>query len=114
MVVEPIAGAVQLGRDALARGAWVEARRAFEAALEQEESPEALEGLGLAAWWLDDAEVTFDARERAYRLFSKRGDCRSAARVAIAIAWDYEAFRGERAVASGWVQRARRRLAGHD
>jgi ATP/maltotriose-dependent transcriptional regulator MalT len=100
------------GRAALERGDWSGARTVFETALEQEESAQALEGLGLAAWWLDDAPTTFDARERAYRLYSAAGDRRSAARVATAIAWDYEAFRGEPAVANGWLRRAHRRLEG--
>ena len=39
-------------------------------------SPEALEGLGLAAWWLDLADVVFDVRERAYRAYRERGDRR--------------------------------------
>src|SRR5262249_6668583 len=52
------------GDAALGRGAWGEARAAFDAALAARESPEALEGLALAAWWLDLADVLFDARER--------------------------------------------------
>jgi LuxR family maltose regulon positive regulatory protein len=112
MALEPIAGAVSAGREALSRGAWEEARAAFEATLGQGETAEALEGLGLAAWWLDDAGTTFEARERAYRVFAERGDRRGAARVATAIAWDYETFRGELAVANGWLQRARRQLEG--
>jgi hypothetical protein len=98
---------VAAGRDALVRGAWEEARTAFEAALGREETPEALEGLGASAWWLDDAETTFEARERAYRLFAERGDRQGAARLAIAIAEDCLDFRGETAVASGWRERAR-------
>jgi hypothetical protein len=39
------------GREALGGGAWAEARAHFEAAVADEESPEALEGLGVAAWW---------------------------------------------------------------
>jgi ATP/maltotriose-dependent transcriptional regulator MalT len=106
--------ALDEGRAALGRGDWTGARTAFETALEQEESAEALEGLGLAAWWLDDAVTTFDARERAYRLYSTGGDRRAAARLATAIAWDYEAFRGELAVANGWLRRAHRQLEGTD
>jgi LuxR family maltose regulon positive regulatory protein len=100
------------GRDALRRGEWQAARETFERALEQEETPEALEGLGLAAWWLDDAATTFEARERAYGLYLEQGDCLGAGRVATAIARDYEIYRGEPAVASGWVQRGRRQLEG--
>jgi LuxR family maltose regulon positive regulatory protein len=100
------------GSDALARGAWTEARDAFDAALRDGEIPEALEGLGLAAWWLDLADVVFDVRERAYRLYLSRDDRAGAARVAVWLAWDYWAFRGEHVVANGWFQRARRLLEG--
>jgi DNA-binding NarL/FixJ family response regulator len=98
------------GDEALARGAWTEAREAFEEALRLGEIPEALEGLGLAAWWLDLADLVFDVRERAYRLYLARDDRAAAARVAVWLAWDCWAFRGEHAVANGWLQRARRLL----
>jgi hypothetical protein len=100
------------GDELLARGAWTDARRVFEAALAARESPEALEGLALAAWWLDAADVVFESRERAYRLYTERGDRRSAARIAVWLAWDTWAFRGEHAVSNGWLQRARSLLAG--
>ena len=82
--------------DALARGAWEEARAALQTELAREESPEALEGIGLTGWWLDLAESVFESRERAYRLYLERGDKPSAARVAVWLAWDYWAFRGIR------------------
>ena len=85
---------------------------AFERSLAHGETPEALEGLGLAAWWLDLAAVVFDSRARAFSLYRQRGDQRSAARVAVWIAWDSAAFRGEEGVAKGWLQRARRLLDG--
>ena len=100
------------GDEALSRGAWVEARDAFTAALRTHETPEALEGLGLAAWWLDSADVVFDTRERAYRLYLERGERPAAARIAVWLAWDCWAFRGENVVANGWLQRARRLLEG--
>jgi len=99
--------------NALARGAWQEARSAFAAVLEIQEFPEALEGLGTAAWWLDLADLVFDSRERAYRLYLVRGDRAAAARVAVWLAWDSWAFRGENVVANGWLQRARRLLENH-
>jgi ATP/maltotriose-dependent transcriptional regulator MalT len=101
------------GRTALDAGNWQQAQHAFERALAIDETPEALEGLGLAAWWLDLAAVVFDARERAYRAYRKRGDQLSAARMAVWIAWDSAAFRGEEGVAKGWLERARRLLHGH-
>jgi DNA-binding NarL/FixJ family response regulator len=102
------------GREALTRGAWGEARACFEAALRGEETAEALEGLGMAAWWQDDAAVTFDARERAYQLYRQHGDYQGAARVATYLAHDYYSFRGEYAIANGWFQRAHRLLEGLD
>ncbi len=104
---------LQTGREALERGAWTEAREAFERSVAEQESPEALEGLGVAAWWLDLADLVFDVRERAYRLYRERNDAVGAARVAVWMGWDYWAFRGEDAVANGWLQRARRLLEGH-
>src|SRR6187399_118099 len=78
---------VDAGRAALARGEWEEAKRAFDAALATEETGEALEGLGLAAWWLDLADIVFDSRERAYRAYRTRGESTAAARVATWMAW---------------------------
>jgi DNA-binding NarL/FixJ family response regulator len=101
-VVDPL----EAGWEALARGEWEEARACFEAALERGESAEAIEALAMAAWWLDDAEVTIDSRERAYRLYREQGELVAAARMAIWLAWDSLSFRGEPAVANGWLQRA--------
>ena len=100
------------GSECLAAGAWLEARRTFESALADRETADALEGLGLAAWWLDDADTVFASRERAYKLYLDGDDKRSAARLAVWLAWDCFAFRGETAVANGWLQRARRLLDG--
>ena len=103
--VEPLA----VGREALLRGEWDKARTAFQDSVQQEETAEGLEGLGLAGWWLDDPG-SIDARERAYRLYRDRGDRRGAARMALWLNWDYSAFKGESAVANGWLQRAERLL----
>lgn len=103
---------LEAGHAALATGDWQAARLAFERSLQAGESPEALEGLGLAAWWLDLADVVFDARERAHRLYRERDDSLGAARMAVWLAWDTAAFRGEHAIANGWLQRAHRLLDG--
>jgi hypothetical protein len=100
---------IEGGWTAIADGEWKRARDLFAAA---GESAEALEGLGSACWCPDDDGGTFDARERAYALYRERGDARGAGRMATWLAWDYDTFRGERAIANGWLQRARRLLDG--
>jgi DNA-binding CsgD family transcriptional regulator len=100
------------GQAALARAAWQEARELFEAALAEDETPEALEGLGAAAWWLGDGAAVFDARGRAYRLYRDRQDDRGAARVATGLAIEHCTFRGEVVIAGGWIRRAERLLHG--
>jgi len=95
---------LQQGRDQLARGAWTEARTHFEAALRAGRTPEALEQLGVACAALNDAQATIGAREEAFRLYSERGDLRGAARLAVWLADDYTDFRGDHAVANGWLQ----------
>src|SRR5574338_551880 len=52
---------------ALQEANWTTARALFAEALEREETPDALEGLGNAAFFLDEGETAVDARERAYR-----------------------------------------------
>jgi LuxR family maltose regulon positive regulatory protein len=105
-------GSLAAGEAALQRGAWAEARAAFERALAQAAVPEALEGLATAAWFLDEVPLVFDARERAYAAYRAAGRATDAARVATALAWDYRIFRGEPAVGDGWLARARRLLDG--
>jgi ATP/maltotriose-dependent transcriptional regulator MalT len=100
------------GHDALAQGAWSEARDHFEAAVGLEESAEALEGLGWSGWWLADPELTLGARERAFRAYRAAGDVASAGRVAAWLAADHLEFRGDDAVARGWLERAHRLLDG--
>jgi ATP/maltotriose-dependent transcriptional regulator MalT len=96
------------GGQGLALGAWGEARERYEHALGLQESAEALEGLAVAAWWLDDVDSAISMRERAYVLRREQGQTIEAARLAGFLAWDYGAMRGANAVANGWLQRARR------
>jgi len=109
-VVDPLAA----GREALSRGEWEQALAYFEVASEQNHSAEAIEALAMAAWWLDNAQFAIESREHAYRLYRERGAAAAAARMAIWLGWDSLAFRGEPAVARGWLQRAHRLLEGLD
>ena len=101
--------ALAAGWAALREGRWEAARDCFGEAVETD-SAEGQEGLSWAAWWLDDAESLFRARERAYRLYKERGDAPNAARIAAWLAADELDFHGAPAVANGWLQRAYRLL----
>ena len=96
----------EVGWVALSHGDWEGAKAAFEESIAAGETPEALEGLGAAAQMLNDDGLTFDARERAYRLYLDGGDRGPAGRVAAWLAADCLLFRGQPAVANGWLQRA--------
>jgi LuxR family transcriptional regulator, maltose regulon positive regulatory protein len=114
VTADQILNPLDAGWQALAEGAWEDARVHFVAALDQEETAAALEGLGWAAWWLNDVPVTFDARERAYRRYRENADNRAAARMAVCLAADHFLRRGEHAIADGWFQRAHHLLDGLD
>ncbi len=96
---------IEAGRAALARGAWALAREHFAAALTVSETPEAYEGLGMAARYELDAVAALDAHQSGYRLARSQEDAATAARLAIQLAYDTYAFLGP-AEASGWVERA--------
>jgi DNA-binding SARP family transcriptional activator len=98
------------GLEALARGAWEEAKAAFERALADGEQAEALEGWAQATRYLGDGDASLDARARAFRAYRRRADARSAARAAAWLAYDTVVFRGDDAVAQGWFGHARRLL----
>jgi LuxR family transcriptional regulator, maltose regulon positive regulatory protein len=101
---------LESGQKALAEGAWEEAKERFgRATAADPDSPEANEGLGWALQWLDEAEASFELREKAYRLYQARGDAQAAARVAMFLGLDYADFRGM-AICMGWLQLARRAL----
>ena len=93
---------------ALEAGEWSTARSSFEAALELEETPEALLGLGNALWWLDEAEASLRYRERAYAAFRRRPDPFHAAATALQLAAHYGGNLGDVPAARGWGARAGR------
>ena len=97
------------GRAALVEGNWDDARAAFESALGEGESPEAYDGLAEVRYWQGDYGTAIDLRQRAYAGFRARGETRHPARLAAYyLAFDYLAVHGNRAAASGWLERGRR------
>jgi ATP/maltotriose-dependent transcriptional regulator MalT len=99
---------LEAGDRALEAGEWLAARSSFEAALELEETPEALLGLGNALWWLDETEASLRSRERAYAAFRHRPDPFQAAVTALQLAYHYGANLGDVPAARGWGARAAR------
>ena len=110
MTVTASGDALARGHAALAAGEWVEARDAFEEAVSATESPEALDGLGRALWWLRDERGAIVARERAYAGFRREGELARAARIALWLAREYGLAFDNDAAARGWLARAERLL----
>jgi DNA-binding CsgD family transcriptional regulator len=71
-----------------------------------------LEALAEAAWWLCHAEESIAARHRAFTAFRHAGDERGAARTAARLFHEHF-YRGEGAVAVGWLRRGLRQVEQH-
>jgi ATP/maltotriose-dependent transcriptional regulator MalT len=98
-------------RDALARHDWQACHEAVTGLSADEPAAEAerLDLLAESAWWLGRVEDSIDARQAAHRVFDSLGEQRRAAMCAIWLYQDH-CLRARPAVASGWLQRARRAL----
>ena len=71
------------GQQALETGRWDDARAAFEEALAEQETPDALAGLGHALWFLCSVAEGIAMRERAFDAYVRDGRCDEAARIAV-------------------------------
>lgn len=98
------------GWAALAGYDWPAAQSHFEQALESEETPEALDGLGHALYWQHRYQAAVQLRQRAYALYRQHGDRRPAALVAIQLAYMHGLIYGNTAAVSGWIGHAQRVL----
>jgi DNA-binding CsgD family transcriptional regulator len=114
MAVVSVVDLLETGRTALRAGDWDRARTAFTDAADRGGGAPAFEGLGMAAWWVDDGDVMFSALEDAYRLYRASADPHGAVRAATTLATSSVLFRGEWAVAQGWFGRAHRLIDGLD
>jgi DNA-binding NarL/FixJ family response regulator len=99
------------GRRALDAARWEEARAAFEAALAEQETPDARDGLGQALWFLGSVEEGIAARERAFEDYVRAGRCDEAARAAVWVSHQH-LIAGRASAARGWLSRAERALEG--
>lgn len=94
------------GEDALRDRDFEGARRAFEAALLEDQAPEVLDGLGRALWWQGDVDGAITHRERAYSAFRKGGEVGRAARIALWLSREYLEAVGNAPASNGWMARA--------
>jgi class 3 adenylate cyclase len=104
--------ALERGRDAATRHAWLETIDALSAADKDASlAADDLELLGTAAWWASRPGDATAALERAFAGYEGSGRAEDAARVAVALA--YQAFRRlANAVGGGWLGHAGRMLEG--
>jgi DNA-binding CsgD family transcriptional regulator len=102
------------GAAALEAGRWEEARAAFAAALAEDETPQALDGMGVALWWLGETRASLAHTERAYAEFRRAGDAVAAAVAAMSLCVTWTANFDNHAAAGGWLARAERVLADVD
>ncbi len=102
--------ALERGRDAFRRHAWLEAIEALsEADRDGALGPADLELLGAASWWVGRPDEATEALERAFAGHVSDGHDEAAAGVALTLA--YEAFRGlAESVGGGWLARGSRLL----
>jgi tetratricopeptide (TPR) repeat protein len=102
---------VEEGRAALRVGDAAAARRAFEAALSEAPSGDAIEGLARVAYLELDFPRAIETWERAYAAHRHDGDQIGAVRVARTLSYMYGAIVGDWAVSSGWLARAQSLVA---
>lgn len=101
-------GNIAAGQLALKRADWPGAKARFEAALRDQDSPEAHDGLGIACWWLNEIDLAHQHRTAAYVGFKQRGDPRRAALLAAWMAREQVFLHANTSAMRGWFARAER------
>ena len=99
--------ALRTATELLTLGRWEQARQQLTAILAEQESPEALEGLGTALWWLGEIRESLGYRMRAYAGYRAKQHNAKATIVGLDIAVCYLSNLDDPAVAQGWISRAR-------
>ena len=95
------------GEAALRAGDAAAARRAFESAVGEVASGEALEGLAQALYFEREYPASAACYERAYAAYRGEGQTMAAGRAARTVAWITGSVLGDWAVQNGWLARAR-------
>ena len=82
------------------------AKEAFAEAAAESSSPDALDGLGRALWWLKDLRAAIETRTRAHKAYKSQGRLGEAAAVAVWLARELRPLFRNDAAAEGWLARA--------
>ena len=107
-------GTLEEARKALDRHAWGDALTLLRAADSASGlTPDGLEMLADAAWWMAQPDESLAARGRAHVAFVAAGDTRRAAGIALRLGQD-NANRRAYAAAGAWLERAEQLLAGDE
>lgn len=102
------------GREAFVRRDWAAASSNLAAARRTTDLATGdLDALASSAWWLGNIPESLAVSEELYRHLAAENDITGAAMTAIELALRWST-RGNLAVASGWLNRARRMLAGRE
>ncbi|MDR6416085.1 LuxR C-terminal-related transcriptional regulator [Pseudarthrobacter sulfonivorans] len=102
------------GREAFVRRDWAAANSNLAAARANSHLATGdLDALASSAWWLGNVPESLAVSEELYRHLAGEGDHTGAAMTAIELSLRWST-RGDLAVASGWLNRARRMLAGRE
>ena len=96
-------------RDTVRSGPWLELYQALAARDPAGLDAAELEALAEAAWWLCRTGDSIAARHRAHAAYRRASDDRGAARTAARLFHDHF-YRGEHAVAVGWLRRGFRQV----
>lgn len=99
-------GALGSAAESLALGRWEQARQQLTGILAEHESPDALEGMGTALWWLGDIHESLNFRQRAYASYRANQRNAEATIVALDISVCYLSNLDKPTVAQGWIARA--------
>lgn len=102
---------VDRARDAVRRESWAEAYERLRGLDPAGLEPRDLEALANAAWWLSRSDESIANRQRAYAGYMAAGEDPRAAWCAGRLCLEHF-FRGEAALAAGWLSRAQRLLRG--
>jgi DNA-binding CsgD family transcriptional regulator len=102
---------IERGREAARREAWAEAYDVLASADPSDLTPDDLEALADAAWWMSKMDEAIATRRSAYAGYAETGEDTRAAYMAARLAVEHF-MRGEPAVGAGWLMRAHRHLDG--